>query len=697
MLIPKKSFLLSIALLSFQLPAFSQSTGLHPLTSKELKYMQKTHGMKKIKSVSPNGLGLKRANQERNLRGLPALPAGLAKKMGQETETDADLENDFSLGGGTSDVTTDGYGGVLPTTVDNSTLPSFPSIGNQAWASCVGWAMGYYQFSHNTGLALGWNNKTDLTKKCSPKFVYNMINSGSNNGAYFSDAFALMQKHGCITNSNFPEDSNYRNWDLNPDHWQSVIPYRSNAVQYIYNVDTQAGLDQIKQMLSNGYVLTYGTYIDSWQYSTIKSNPATTSNPLSGQQVLSYVNGTNGSHAMTIVGYDDSAWTDLNANNIVDSGELGVFKIANSWGTSWGRSGFMLVAYDALKSVSAISGGPSSGRQPAFQSRLVYHLPPRGVYTPKYLAKFTMKHAARNQLSLKFGWSLPSSNSATTTITPFALMNKGGAYAFNGTTTAVDGTFVMDVSELPISSTTENIVYLTMSDSLSGTAGTLSNFQMLDLSKGSQVASSSPAVTADASSATMSMNYISSIANSAPVAMISASSINGTTPLIVNFDGGSSYDPDGTISSYLWNFGDGTQASGAYASKTFNTAGTFNTVLTVTDNSGTTSTKNISITASAPVATPITDTSPPTVTLTAPLNGSKFASRTTVYGTATASDNVGVYKVRFYVNGYLKCTDYNAPYSCSWRMVNGTKISVKATAYDAAGNYASSPISYISN
>jgi len=54
----------------------------------------------------------------------------------------------------------------------------------------------------------------------------------------------------------------------------------------------------------------------------------------------------------------------------------------------------------------------------------------------------------------------------------------------------------------------------------------------------------------------------------------------------VTFNGSGSTDPDGTISSYAWNFGDGTTSSGSVVSKTFNTAGTYTVTLTVTDNRG---------------------------------------------------------------------------------------------------------------
>src|SRR6185369_7116393 len=45
--------------------------------------------------------------------------------------------------------------------------------------------------------------------------------------------------------------------------------------------------------------------------------------------------------------------------------------------------------------------------------------------------------------------------------------------------------------------------------------------------------------------------------NSPPVAAAGATPTSGLAPLTVNFDSSGSYDPDGTIASYSWNFGDG--------------------------------------------------------------------------------------------------------------------------------------------
>jgi len=84
-----------------------------------------------------------------------------------------------------------------------------------------------------------------------------------------------------------------------------------------------------------------------------------------------------------------------------------------------------------------------------------------------------------------------------------------------------------------------------------------------------------------------------------------------------------------------------------------------------------------------------TDTTPPTVQITNP------ADRSTVSGTvevrAEASDNVGVTRVEFYLDGVLKSTDTTTPYTWSW-VADSDLHALDAIAYDAAGNNAGSQI-----
>ena len=84
--------------------------------------------------------------------------------------------------------------------------------------------------------------------------------------------------------------------------------------------------------------------------------------------------------------------------------------------------------------------------------------------------------------------------------------------------------------------------------------------------------------------------------NEAPVAMLTASAISGSTPLIVNFDAsGSTDDSDDGVSAYGWDFGNGDVADTALANTTYTEVGQYTVTLTVTDAEGLTGTATATI------------------------------------------------------------------------------------------------------
>jgi PKD repeat protein len=99
-----------------------------------------------------------------------------------------------------------------------------------------------------------------------------------------------------------------------------------------------------------------------------------------------------------------------------------------------------------------------------------------------------------------------------------------------------------------------------------------------------------------AASATVTIN-VTAPANIAPTASAQASITSGTAPVSVNFTSTGSVDPDGTIASYKWEFGDGTSATGATATKVYINPGNYIARLTVTDDRGATAISTVVISA----------------------------------------------------------------------------------------------------
>ncbi|MDG6222611.1 MAG: PKD domain-containing protein [Candidatus Bathyarchaeota archaeon] len=109
----------------------------------------------------------------------------------------------------------------------------------------------------------------------------------------------------------------------------------------------------------------------------------------------------------------------------------------------------------------------------------------------------------------------------------------------------------------------------------------------------------------DDDGATDSVTSTVNVVNQEPVAIFIANTTEITENQAVQFDASESYDTDGTITTYTWNFGDGTTATGITTEHTYTQAGEYTVTLTVTDNEG----------ASTSATTTVNVTAEPTVTL----------------------------------------------------------------------------------
>lgn len=128
-----------------------------------------------------------------------------------------------------------------------------------------------------------------------------------------------------------------------------------------------------------------------------------------------------------------------------------------------------------------------------------------------------------------------------------------------------------------------------------------------------------------------------------------------------------------TVSPYEWSWDTKTVANGSHSltSKAYDAAG----------NAGTSAAVSVTVD---------NDTTAPTTSITAPAAGATVSGTTLV--TASASDNVGVTKVEFYLDGVFQASDTTSPYEWSWNTTtssNGSH-SLSSKAYDAAGNVGTS-------
>jgi C1A family cysteine protease len=464
---------------SFDAP---HATGLIPLDETQLQGI--VADFPRVMHVVLNPLGFERVNAVRAAKGKPPLDPLAMAPLGGEIEGAP-----AGRVAATQDVAVNAEASSdLPVSVDNSQLRFFPPIRNQGQiGSCASFASTYVQLSYMTAFQrnLDIRSSSDNTNKYSPKWSYNMLNDGEDNGTSLYENYILLQRHGAATWAELPYDLNFRGWCLDAGTWRHALEVRTKAIQYVRDVSTATGLELTKELLADGYVLVFGTFVNSWVYRAAGNDPSTSDDDAAaGRQVAYYLNGSEGSHAMTIVGYNDAVWTDINGNGAIDDGERGAFRIANTWGTAWHESGFTWLAYDALEATSAVSGGPTDGRIAAIQGDLLYVMTARNSYTPLMVGEFTVSHLKRNQLRMSLGRSNTTATQPATMWTPLALQNQGGAYAFDGSTTEVAATFVLDFSDILVQGAGAQRYYLGVNDNQPGSAATLTAFKIVDLSTG---------------------------------------------------------------------------------------------------------------------------------------------------------------------------------------------------------------------
>ncbi|MEA1787736.1 PKD domain-containing protein, partial [Arenibacter sp. GZD96] len=228
-------------------------------------------------------------------------------------------------------------------------------------------------------------------------------------------------------------------------------------------------------------------------------------------------------------------------------------------------------------------------------------------------------------------WDFKDGNTSTD-IDPIHIFSLPGIYDVELMVTDGDGLFDIDTIVITVNSTTGNQapVAVATANPLSGDAPLTVNFTgststddvavtsyVWDFGDGSPIVSTADPVhtftvagvfevtltVEDAEGlsdvSTISITVNSPLANQPPVAVASATPLSGDAPLTVNFTGSTSTD-DVAVTSYVWDFGDGTSSTEPNPTHTFTTVGVFNVTLMVQDVDGLSDTATITITVIDP-------------------------------------------------------------------------------------------------
>ncbi|ADD07946.1 NosD domain-containing protein [Candidatus Aciduliprofundum boonei] len=318
-----------------------------------------------------------------------------------------------------------------PSTVRWDLDPHFPPVGDQKWqGSCTAWAVSYYQNGFLQRMIYNWTDDSPA-HLMSPSWTYNKVNGGGDYGSSFEGNAELIESVGDATLANMTYNpSDYTSWG-NESAWRDAPKHRI-AGYYLVYFGNDSGIETIKELLREGYLVTFA--IDASQYYNgfVDGNYI-----ISSQEYNSY--GLN--HAQTIVGYDD---------NITDDGDVGAFRVVNSWGTGFGDHGFYWLTYKALEE-KVSQGWPYA-----------YVLVPisQHSYNPKLLATWHFSNPGPRDASVNIALGFQNSNYYRTPIWD------GGNYSF-------PSFMALDITEFYnewVNSSYQNKFYLKIGTSNSGSS-----------------------------------------------------------------------------------------------------------------------------------------------------------------------------------------------------------------------------------
>jgi len=320
-----------------------------------------------------------------------------------------------------------------------------PPVGNQgSQGSCTAWAIGYYQKAHYEWREHQWD-LSQTSHQFSPAFIYNQINGGEDEGATFGRAFALISDQGCATMADCPYNQNDCTTWPSESAYARGIPYRGGSSHWFGMHDT-IGINMAKQRLDSGLTTVIGIevysnfdHIDSFNYTYC---------------VADTYGGDRGSHAVTIIGYNDTMTT--------DDGQ-GAFKMINSWGTNWGQSGYWWMSYVAA-------------RNAALTDQVGNYLDDRIGYTPTMLGRVKITHAARDRIDIRLGVGRTSSPLWSKNFRAWRFTNTDRAFPNNN--------LVFDMTEgepYIADSTTDSVFVRAIDDRSDSKTGTINYFAGQDL------------------------------------------------------------------------------------------------------------------------------------------------------------------------------------------------------------------------
>src|SRR5262249_16794768 len=158
-------------------------------------------------------------------------------------------------------------------------------------SSCVAWATAYAIKSYQERVEIGWSLQP-MEHRFSPAYIYNQINHGIDQGSQIYDALSLIVNQGVATLDQAPYND--------ADYWTHPSAEAQQEASQFKGLSwkTVNGILEIKDALANRVPVV----VAIWVYGDllVLRGPDSVYNTFGG--------GLQGSHAVTIAGYDDQRY-----------------------------------------------------------------------------------------------------------------------------------------------------------------------------------------------------------------------------------------------------------------------------------------------------------------------------------------------------------------------------------------------------
>jgi len=328
----------------------------------------------------------------------------------------------------------------LPDIVDNSTSPYLRPIFSQDGASCGQAASMGYHFTYEINHAR--NAPAVLPVNQYPThYTWNFMNPDGaliGTGVSYFHSFEIVRANGCpnLVDYGGMSRGDSTKWMTGYEKYYNGM---FNRIEGLYQLDlsNEEGLNTLKNWVYDHLDGSEYGGVANYYAGIIGTQALPAGTPEAGKHVIPLW-GSVATHAMTIIGYNDSIrWDynndamytnhiDITGDGIVDmkDWEIGGFKFVNSYGGDWADHGFCYVMYKTFAEYYGHGG---------VWNNCVHLIKTMPDYEPKLTMKVVLTHTSREKIKITAGIAEDPSADYPAYTMDFPIFNyQGGNFFMQG-------------------------------------------------------------------------------------------------------------------------------------------------------------------------------------------------------------------------------------------------------------------------